>query len=327
MPYKYIVQETGGPKVLKKVKYDLRPLKEDEVLIRQNYIGLNHIDALYRSGQIVTKSPFVPGYEATGLVEEKGPKASEYSVGTTVGYAISPIGAYCTHRIINKKYLYKIPKNMDEQLMAASMLKLLIAHTLCRRAYIVCPSSFVMVNCATGGIGHLLAQFIAAHKSVAIGTVGSDEKIAHAKKTGCFAAFNYNDPDLKNKILKLTNNKGVCAVMDPLGPKLYKKSLECLGAYGIFINYGNICGHIKNISTLDLVKKSNYVTRPSVFHYKEEKRERDTVTQQIQQLLTQKFIKPIINKIYKFDEIPQAHTDMLNNRLMFSNIVQIDHKT
>src|SRR6266511_3936156 len=82
-----VVDRFGGPEVLKIVEDDVPRPGPGEVLVRVLAAGVSFSDALMRAGAYLggPKSPFTPGYELVGVVEELGPGCSRLREGDRVG--------------------------------------------------------------------------------------------------------------------------------------------------------------------------------------------------------------------------------------------------
>ncbi len=80
----YAAPAAGKPFEL--IQYDPGELKADEVHIRVEYCGICHSDlSMWKNEWGMTKFPFVPGHEATGVIEAVGEQARGLKVGQRVG--------------------------------------------------------------------------------------------------------------------------------------------------------------------------------------------------------------------------------------------------
>jgi len=57
-----------------------------------------------------------------------------------------------------------------------------------------------------------------------IGTVSTNEKAELAKKYGCEFTINYKEEKVHEKVMEITNNKGVDVVYDGVGKDTFEKS-------------------------------------------------------------------------------------------------------
>lgn len=322
MPKVFLLKEHNK---LEKVNFIIKSdLKPNGVLIAQKYIGINQQDFSQTNHDIIkTKNQIVVGTEAVGVVEKVGSEVTDFKVGDRVGYCTSLTGAYCTHRTINSNMLYKIPEEIDDITATAIMFKGIVAATMIRKAFFACPGSFIMVYCVTGGIGYVVAQWLKTIRSAVIGTVGGQDKMEISKKYNFQDVLLDHNTNFVPKLMELTRNIGVIAIIDPVGNSLYQKSLSSLSFFGSLVNYGSMSGKIENINPLDLAKKSLYVTCPYFKHYYNTKESINMTINEVFRLVKNKNIVPVINKIYDFDDIPKAYSDLVNRKLVYSNIVKI----
>lgn len=89
-----VVDHFGGPEVLGVMEEDDPRPGPGEVSARVLAAGVSFTDALLRAGTYlgVPRSPFTPGYELVGVVEELGPGCSRLREGDHVA-ALTGVGA------------------------------------------------------------------------------------------------------------------------------------------------------------------------------------------------------------------------------------------
>lgn len=320
-----LIERTGGPEVLKQVNKSIDNPREGEVLIRHKVIGLNRYDLECRRGiRRLAKFPAILGKEATGVVEKVSTTGNNnFRVGDRVVYCTAPFGAYCEKRIIDQKYLVKIPDDIPDEVAAAVLFKGMAAHYLLYRAYRALPGAFLLVHGANGGVGQILCQWADHVGCKVIGTVSSNDKKEIAVHNGCQYAINYNDGNFVKQIMEITNGKGVNAVYDSLGSVTSKISFESLSIFGVYVSYGQISGATPNINLSTLSSRSLFVTSTSMHHYKSNIFEIGLTAMEIFAMIKRGYIKVHINKRYRFDEIKKAHEDMENRKLNGLNIIVV----
>ena len=184
MPHAIRIYENGGPEVMRWEEVAVGDPGAGEVRVRNTAVGLNFIDTYHRTGLYPMQLPITLGMEGAGVVEAVGPKVKEFKVGDRVAYA-NPIGSYADVCLRPVARLVKIPAGVDDKIAAAIMLKGMTAWYLCKRTYKVKKGDTILVHAAAGGVGQILCQWAKYLGATVIGTVGSDEKAALAKKAGC----------------------------------------------------------------------------------------------------------------------------------------------
>jgi NADPH:quinone reductase-like Zn-dependent oxidoreductase len=77
-----VLQQYGGPEVLKLQEVSRPEPKDDEVLVRVIAAGVNPVDAYVRQGRLsergFDKRPMVIGYDIAGVVEKIGAKITKF---------------------------------------------------------------------------------------------------------------------------------------------------------------------------------------------------------------------------------------------------------
>jgi NADPH2:quinone reductase len=268
MPKALIAYAPGGPDVLKWEDVATPDPGGGEVLLRQTAIGVNFIDIYQRSGLYPWTTPtLIPGGEAAGVVEAVGPGVTDVKPGDRVGY-VTAGGAYREQRVIAADRLLHLPEGISDVLAAASLLKGMTAQYLVTACHAVKPGDRVLVHAAAGGVGLLLGQWLKALGAFAIGTAGSDEKVALALRHGYAHVINYSTQDFVPVVRELTEGKGVVAVYDSVGQDTWAGSLKCLARRGIFVNFGQSSGLITGFSISDLARGGSLsAIRPALFDY------------------------------------------------------------
>jgi NADPH2:quinone reductase len=264
-----VATKPGGPDVLDWREIETKRPGPDEVLLKQTAVGVNFLDTYFRSGLYPWPAgePLIPGGEAAGVIEEIGKDVKGLAVGDRVAYT-TPLGAYREKRVIKAERLVKLPSAISDAVAAAIMLKGLTAHYLLHRTFAVRPGQHVLFHAAAGGVGLIAGQWLAGLGAIAIGTVGSAEKAALARRHGYEHVINYKTEDFVKRVADITEGKGVHVVYDSVGKDTYRGSLKCLRRLGHFVSFGQSSGLISEFKLSDLASHGSLsATRPILFDY------------------------------------------------------------
>ena len=312
-----IISKNGGPEVLELKDIKLEDLKSDEVLIKNEAIGLNYIDTYHRSGLYPVELPSNIGIEGAGTIEKIGSDVKNFNVGDKVAYASMPIGSYATHRIFPTKKLVKVPNEIELENVVTLMTKGFTVFYLLHKTYPVKSGETILFHAAAGGVGQIFCQWAKSLGCNIIGTVGSDEKIAIAKANGCDHVINYSKENFAEKVKEITNGVGVPVVYDGVGKKTFDGSIECLKVRGMMVSFGNASGPIEPCNVAkSLAPKGLYLTRPSIAHYTSTREELDEAAKKVfEMFMTKKIILNIFKK-YSLNEIVKAHQDLENRKIL-----------
>ena len=310
-----IVHKLGGPEEMIWEEVDVPAPSENEVLIKQNVIGLNFIDTYFRSGLYPTPLPTPLGMEASGIIEQVGANVTEFQEGDRVAYASPPLGSYSEKRVMPINNIVKIPNDISDELAAAIMLKGMTAEYLVRRTFEVKPGQTVLFHAAAGGVGLIACQWLKAIGANVIGTVGSDDKAKLAQANGCDHTILYKEEDFVEKVKEITNGEGVPVVYDSVGKDTALKSLDCLSPLGLLVIFGNSSGNAPAIEPgLLATKGSLYVTRPTLFSYNSNREKLIDSAEQVFKMVRENKISIKIGARYRLKDAVQAHKDLENRK-------------
>lgn len=262
-----VVQNPGDPEVLVYQEAEKPTPKSGEALVRIEAVGLNYIDVYHRTGLYPLPRPFIPGMEASGVVEAVGPGVTEVAVGDRVAYAMHP-GAYAEYAAVSAWKLVKVPDGVEVRQAAAAMLQGMTAHYLVTSVYPLKAGETALIHAAAGGVGLLLIQMAKRIGARAIGTVSTEAKAELARAAGADEVILYTKDDFETETRRLTDGRGVQVVYDSVGKDTSLKSLNSLASRGMLALYGQSSGPVAAFDPALLAQKGSlFLTRPSLAHY------------------------------------------------------------
>jgi NADPH2:quinone reductase len=304
------IYEYGGPEKMRWEEVEVGAPGEGQVRVRNTAVGLNFVDTYQRSGLYQIALPFTLGNEGAGVVEAIGPKVKEFKAGDRVAYS-GPVGAYAEVLLRPADRLVKIPAGIDDKTAAAMMLKGLTSWYLLRRTYRVKKGETILVHAAAGGVGQILCQWARALGATVIGTVGSEEKAALAKKAGCKHVIVTSRENFVEQVKAITKGKGVPVVYDGVGKDTFMDSLDCLAPRGLMVSFGNASGAVPPFNPGILAQKGSlFLTRPTLLHYTATREELLAGARELFSVVKSGKVKISINQTYPLRDAAQAHRDL-----------------
>ena len=238
-----------------------------QALIRIHAAGINFVDIYQRRGAYPVALPFIPGLEASGVVEEAGENAAEVRPGDRVAYT-GHLGSYSEYTAIEAGKLIALPADMSFEQAAAFPLQGMTAHYLIHEFRRPGPGDTVLVHAAAGGVGRLLVQWAKHLGAMVIGTVSTEEKARLARDAGADEVILYTQQDFLTEVKRITDGKGVQVVYDSVGKDTFDKSLDSLAPLGYMVSFGQSSGFAPLFDIQRLAgMRSLFLTRPSLFAY------------------------------------------------------------
>jgi len=317
------IYETGTPDVLKIENLELADPAAGEVRIRHTAIGLNFQDIYTRSGQYAAPLPTGLGTEAVGVVEGVGEGVTDFKVGDRVCYASGPVLAACaTHRNYPAARLLHAPAHMQDEQIAAALLKGMTVEYLMQRCYPVQKGQHVLMHAAAGGVGLLAGQWgkhLGAHM---IGVAAGPEKVKLALANGYEHCLDRLKDDIPARVKEITGGAGVPVVFDSVGKNSFDQSLNSLAPRGYFVSFGTTTGAPPPVPASTLQKMGSlYFTRPTLVTYTASTEDLRNSAAAVFDLFAKGALKININQRYALADVAKAHADLESGRTSGSSVI------
>ena len=230
------IHQFGGPEVL--TLEEISPPKPgpSEVLVQVYAAGINPVDAKTRAGKALYQDtrpfPFIPGWDVSGVVVEKGEKVDRFNIGDEVfGMVRFPeIGAaYAEFVAAPQDDLARKPANLDHIEAAALPLVSLTAWQALFGVANLSRGQTVLIHAAAGGVGHIAVQLA---KSVGASVCGTASELHRdfLLELGVDTFIDYRKTRFEEVV------KDADVVLDTLGGKIRDRSWQVLKPGGILVS-------------------------------------------------------------------------------------------
>lgn len=212
--------------------------KDDQVIVRVKATGLNFAELMQRQGlyKPSTKTPYTPGYEASGVVEELGPSVTDLKVNDRV-VVFNSSGMWKEVVCLPRFNVVKIPDNMSFEDAAGILVNYVTAYQILFRMANLRPGDTVLVHMAGGGVGTAATQLCRTIPGVTVIGTASSSKHDAIRENGVHHAIDYTTSDYVQEVRKICPN-GVDIVLDPLNGDNSIKGYELLRPFGRIVHYG-----------------------------------------------------------------------------------------
>jgi NADPH2:quinone reductase len=239
------IKKNGPAEVLELMNIPIPDLGEGEVLVRNDFSGINFHDIYVRNGLYPSSVfPLTLGCEGAGEIVAAHSSVVEYSPGTKVAYTAGPgVGSYSQYTRLPASSVVRVPDRLSTQQAAAVLLQGLSAWSFIRAAADVKEGQWTLVHAAAGGVGGLLIQMLRRVGAKIIATAGSEEKCAIALGRGARWAINSSEDDVPAKVKDITAGHGVDVIFDGVGKATFDDDLDMIAMHGQLISFGNAVRH------------------------------------------------------------------------------------
>jgi NADPH2:quinone reductase len=314
------IQKNGGPEVMEYVDVEVGAPGPGEAQVRHQAIGVNFIDCYFRSGLYPMALPSGLGQEGAGDVVAVGAGVTDVKVGDRVAYAGGAAGSYSEIRNMPASRLVKLPGKVSYETGAAMMLKGMTVQYLFRRTYKLQKGQTILFHAAAGGVGLIAMQWAKALGVTVIGTVGSPEKAALARKYGADHVILYKQENIVERVREITKGAMVPVVYDSVGKDTFSASIDCLQPFGLMVSFGNASGPVPPMP-LTALKSTLYITRPSLAPHTEKRENLVEIAGDLMKMVSSGKVSIEIDQRYKLADVVQAHRDLEGRKTTGSTVL------
>lgn len=312
-----IITEAGGTEVLQIRNVEKPEPGDREVLIRNHATSLNRADLLQRMGRYPapagTRSD-IPGLECAGTVEKVGSQVTRIEPGIRVMALLAGEG-YAEWVKAPEEMVMPIPDGLSFEEAAAIPETFLTAYDALFHQLDLQMGEKLLIHAAGSGVGVAAIQLAHTAGIFTIGTARSQEKLERAEKLGLDVGIFYEE-DFAARIHDLTGGRGVDAVLDFVGGAYWTRNLSCLKVKGRMLVLGLLGGAKTeaDLSTI-LVKRLKVIGSALRSRSLQEKAYLvGEFTAKVLPLIGSGRIVPVIDRVFSFEEVQQAHQWMESNR-------------
>ncbi|MBX3492553.1 MAG: zinc-binding alcohol dehydrogenase family protein [Parvibaculum sp.] len=226
-----VYYENGPPSVLKYEDVPDPQCLPQGIVIKVEAVSIEGGDTLNRAGGELASVPHIVGYQAAGTIIEVGAEVTHLKPGQRVT-TVNMHGSHAELRSVFARTAWAIPDNMDIKVASAIPVPFGTAHDCLFEFGRLKAGETVLVQAGAGAVGLAAIQLAKKAGATVIATASSDDRLEGLKQYGMDHGINYRTQDLVAEAKRLTDNKGVDLVVDPVGGSTLQKSILSLGYRG-----------------------------------------------------------------------------------------------
>lgn len=296
--------------------------QQGELLVRVGAVSLNFrdkaiVDGIYEPHKV--PKPLIPVSDAVGEVVAVGAGVTRFQVGDRVNshlyshwldgapapdepeYCLgSPLpGGLAEYMILHENGAVKAPAGMSDEEASTLPIAALTAWYSLMDVGNLQPGQTVLVQ-GTGGVSIFAVQIAVAQGARVIATSSSDANLDKIKALGVSDGVNYRThPDWEQKVLELTGGKGVDVTIDVAGGDGLNKSVLATKAAGVIAQVGFLTGQTAQLQLMPVIFRQTTIRGIAVAPR--------TSFDRMNPFLDRHGIKPVIDKVYAFQDTVQAY--------------------
>jgi NADPH2:quinone reductase len=218
-----------------------------QIKVRVLGAAANFPDLLMCRGQYQVKPPlpYTPGIELCGEVVTTGPGVTGIEIGSrVVGGAVSPHGAFAEFTLMDARFAFPAPPDLDDAEAAAFFVSYQTGWFGLHRRARLAAGETLLVQAAAGGVGSAAVQLGKAAGARVIGVVGGEHKVEVARALGADVVIDRTSQDFVAVVKEVTDGRGADVIYDSVGGEVYGRSTKCVAFEGRILVIGFASGQI-----------------------------------------------------------------------------------
>ncbi|MBX9686803.1 MAG: zinc-dependent alcohol dehydrogenase family protein [Candidatus Obscuribacterales bacterium] len=322
-------EKTGDASVLQIKESQAAEPAKGEVRIKVEAFGLNRAEVLFRQGLYLEK-PILPariGYEAAGVVEALGEGVSEFKIGDKVSsipsFSMSKYGVYGDSAILPATSLSSYPDNLSVEEAASIWMQYMTAYGALVELGKMKAGDYVVITAASSSVGFAALELCKAFGVTSIATTRGQAKKDRLLAAGADHVIVTENEDLVKSINEITNGKGANIFFDAVaGPILMQ--LAKAAAYGASIfEYGALSLEATPFPLMLSLEKALTVRGYTLFQINKDAEMQKRARNYVYENLKSGKLKPVIDKIFSFNELVESHRYMESNQQNGKIVVRV----
>ena len=311
-----------------------RPVpKPDEILVQVHAAGLNPVDNKIRSGKLRPilrfRLPAPLGSDVSGVVVEVGRSVKRFKPGDAVFACIDGLrmGALAELAVVAEKAAALKPGPLDfEQAASLPLVGLTAWQALKEHAHLG-PGQKVFIPAGAGGIGTFAIQ-LAKYLGAKVATTTSTGNVDLVRSLGADEVIDYKKQNFEDVL------RDYDAVLDTLGGESLEKSFRILKTQGNVVSIVGppdaAFGRTRGLNPLLVFvlwlmsRKVHRLARKRGVEYSFQLMNPDgRHLAEIGELLKEGSIRPVIDKVFPFDQAKEALAYLKKGRAKGKVVVQV----
>lgn len=285
---------------------------------------LNFADILQCEGkyQVKLDPPFTPGMSAAGTVIETVPGMGIKPGDRVFGPTVAGSGGYAEEALVVAEGSIVIPEGVSTLDAAAMNVTYGTAwFGLVLRGGLQ-QGETVLVLAAAGGVGSAAVELAKVNDCWVIAAAGGEDKVSACLRLGADEVIDYNREDLYERVMELTDGRGVDVVYDPVGGKYFDVARRLVAWEGRLLVIGFASGDIPTAPMNHALVKNYSIVGVHMGGYRgRDESQFNRCYGEMFKLMLADRIHPLIDYTVGFEDLPTAmkslHDRKTRGRVMF----------
>jgi len=321
--------EIGDASVLKIEDLPVAEPGEHELRIKVAAIGLNRAEIMFRNGAYL-ETPELPsrlGYEAAGIVDAIGNNVTNFKVGDRVStipaFSMGQYGVYAEYAVVPVLAVAKCPESLTMQQSASIWMQYLTAYGALVDIGQLKQGQRILITAASSSVGVAAIQIAKSLGAIVIATTRGESKKQFLFDQGADHVIQTDSEELVTRMTEITQNTGAELIFDPVGGPTLVQLAEVTSNGGQIIEYGALDNEPTPYPLFTALTKGLTIRGYTLFEITQDKDRLENAKAYLLPRFKRKELTPVVDKVFTFSQIQQAHEYMESNQQMGKIVVTV----
>lgn len=297
--------------------------KAGEVVVKVHATAMNRGE-IFVGGVMHGGAEKLGGNEAAGVIHAVGDGVSGFKPGERVmGRARGGFAEYC---LMDSHQVLRIPERLTWEQAAAVPLSFITAYECTVIFGKLKAGDWLLVTGISSGTGVCSMQIAQVLGARTIGTSGSPDKLEKLKALGLDVGIRTREPNFAEKVREASGGVGAAVAVNAVGGTMFAECLKSLARKGRLI----VVGYVDNQHHAEIDLSAVHANRfeiAGVSNAKVTAEERAYATagfaRDVLPALESGRITPVVDRVFNYDELPQAKDYMESNAMIGKIVVRV----
>ena len=295
-----------------------------QLLVKMHAASLNRGEFIVGHGLQKPGTSKAIGMEGAGEVAKVGADVAGFTIGQRV-MGRCP-GAFSEYALMDVREAIAMPANLSWEEAASIPLTFLVVHDMLVVQGKLAKGEWVLVTGVSSGVGVASLQAAKALGARVIGTSGSGKKLDRLRAEGLDLGLETRTGDFHEAVMKATDGKGVNLVVNTVGGSVFAECVRSMAFEARLATVGYVDGVLK--SEIDI--QALHAKRLTLFGVSNKMRTPEQRAAGVPGFVADLMpafatgrIRPVIDRIFPFDELAQARAHMEANLHLGKIVVKV----
>lgn len=235
-------------------------------------------------------------------------------------------GAFAEYALMGAQEAMRVPTHLSWAEAASLPLTFLVVYDMLVLQGRLQAGEWLLINGVSSGVGVAALQMAKALGAKVIGTSGSQDKLARLQALGLDLGLCTRGADFHEAVLQATGGKGVNLVVNTVGGSVFAENLRCMAFEGRLATVGYVDGVLKAELDIEVLHAKRLV----LFGVSNKLRTAEQRASALPSFVADVLpavedgrIKPLVDQVFKFEQLAQAKACMEANRHLGKIVLEI----